>query len=553
MRNCIQLRYKFMPYLYTLAYNATQTGEPMNTPTVFQFYGDQNTASLNDYEFMVGDSLLAAPVYNQGDTTRTVYLPWSPSVGWYHWWTGTRYAGGNTVTVGAPLGQLPMFVRSDAIIPMGPSMQYTTQFQPGYLDINCWPETSSSFTLYEDEGEGWNYTNGVRAATTFTSTRSVSNWDFAISARQGSYNPGRTNYYVYVYNPATVQDVKVNGSLITQASSFSSPAPCWLMTSDGKLGIKVTDAGTTQAIHVDWNSSSPYSSMSVAATFNNWNAGTNNMQSVGGRNWQYDTTFNNLGNFEFKFAANANWTVNWGENSGSQAQFSAPLSGTGKPGGADNILVNGSFNGLYRFAFNDQTLTYSVTPLLASPYATMTVAGNFNGWNPAANNMQLIANNTWQYDAALSTATNVQFKFAANGNWTNNWGNSNQTAFSPPLSGTGDSYGANVQANGPLSGSFRFTFNDQTLAYTMQSIGPIITTHPPVLTGCNTLASGALHFTFTNTPGTSFTVLGATNVLVPLSNWAVLGSLTDSPPGQFQFTDPQATNRGTRFYRVRSP
>ena len=55
MRNCIQFRYKLMPYLYTLAYNSTQTGEPMNTPTVFKFYGDPNTASLNDYDFMAGD------------------------------------------------------------------------------------------------------------------------------------------------------------------------------------------------------------------------------------------------------------------------------------------------------------------------------------------------------------------------------------------------------------------------------------------------------------------------------------------------------------------
>ena len=173
MRNCIQLRYKLMPYLYTLAYNCTQTGEPMNTPPVFKYYADQNTASLNDYEFMAGDYLLAAPVYNQGDTTRTVYLPWSPGVGWYHWWSNVRYSGGNTVTVSAPLGQLPLFVRSGAIIPMGPAMQNTTQPPPGYLDINCWPEGNSSFTLYEDEGEGWSYTNGVYASVTFNSSRTT--------------------------------------------------------------------------------------------------------------------------------------------------------------------------------------------------------------------------------------------------------------------------------------------------------------------------------------------------------------------------------------------
>ena len=61
-------------------------------------------------------------------------------------------------------------------------------------------------------------------------------------SRQNSSNPGRSNYYIYVYNPDTVQGVKLNGSPVSQVSSFSSPAPCWLMTADGKLGIKLTDA-----------------------------------------------------------------------------------------------------------------------------------------------------------------------------------------------------------------------------------------------------------------------------------------------------------------------
>jgi alpha-glucosidase len=662
MRSCIQFRYQLMPYLYTLAYNASQTGEPMNTPPVFKYYADQNTASLNDYEFMAGDYLLAAPVYNQGDTTRTVYLPYAPGVGWYHWWSNVRYSGGNTVTVSAPLGQLPLFVRSGAIIPMGPTMQSTSQFQPNYMDINCWPEGSSSLTLYEDEGEGWGYTNGVYASVTFNSSRTATNWDFTIGARQGSYQPGHTNYFIYVYNPSTVQDVQLNGAPLAQVTNLSTAAAGWMMTSDGKLGIKVADAGAAQAVHVDWGSnlgsSVPYGAMTVAGTFLNpqWNAAASNMVLVAADTWQFDATLANVTNFQFKFAANGSWTTNWGENNGSQTQFTVPLAGTGKLGGASNILANGTFNGTYRFTFNDQTLAYSVAPLLASPYAAMTVAGTLNNWNAALTNMLLVASSLWQYDTTFPAGTNVQFKFAANGTWTSNWGDSSQAQTNPPLAGAGQSYGSNITANITTAGTYRFTFNDQTLAYSLaplqaspyanltvvgtfngwnpgltnmllvenrtwqydaafpagtnvqfkfaaneswaanwgdssqtqtnpplvgtgQSFGANISANitangvyrftfddltlgyslqllpmvPPRLNGQLISSNQACSLTFTNFPGDRFTVLATTNLNLPLDAWTALGSATETAPGQFQFTDAQATASTARFYRVRSP
>jgi hypothetical protein len=84
-------------------------------------------------------------------------------------------------------------------------------------------------------------------------------------------------------------------------------------------------------------------------------------------------------------------------------------------------------------------------------------------------------------------------------------------------------------------------------------IGPYQYTLPVILTGAAKLTNGAFQFAFTNTSGGTNTVLATTNLLLPLTNWTVLGTVTDSPPGQFQFTDPQATNRPLRFYRVRSP
>jgi hypothetical protein len=177
----------------------------------------------------------------------------------------------------------------------------------------------------------------------------------------------------------------------------------------------------------------------------------------------------------------------------------------------------------------------------------MTVAGAFNDWNPGLNNMLRVTNRLWLYDAAFAAGTNLQFKFAANGTWTANWGDSSQTQTNPPLTGTGQSFGGNISANLTTSGVYRFTFNDQTLAYSLQ---PLLIA-PPRLDG--RISNRACLFSFTNFPGTRFTVLGSSNLFLPASNWIVLGSTAEIAPGQFQFSDPAAPNAASRFYRVRSP
>jgi hypothetical protein len=84
------------------------------------------------------------------------------------------------------------------------------------------------------------------------------------------------------------------------------------------------------------------------------------------------------------------------------------------------------------------------------------------------------------------------------------------------------------------------------------SSGNIIAT-PPTLDGISLLTNGAFRFSFSNVIGASFMVLGSSDLFSPLSNWPVLGPATETQPGQFQFTDPQATEYTQRFYRVRSP
>jgi hypothetical protein len=107
-------------------------------------------------------------------------------------------------------------------------------------------------------------------------------------------------------------------------------------------------------------------------------------------------------------------------------------------------------------------------PPLRSNYPVVSLAGTFNAWNAAASNMTLVADNTWQCDTNLSASGTTRFKFAANGAWTTNWGDNNQAQSSVPLSGTAETGGADILVNGTLAGDYRFTFNDQTLAYSLE-------------------------------------------------------------------------------------
>jgi hypothetical protein len=81
----------------------------------------------------------------------------------------------------------------------------------------------------------------------------------------------------------------------------------------------------------------------------------------------------------------------------------------------------------------------------------------------------------------------------------------------------------------------------------------IIATNPPLLTGLTKLGNGSFQFNFTNLEGANFTIFASTNVALPFNQWSNLGAPVESPAGTFQFTDPQATNKPTRFYRVSSP
>jgi alpha-D-xyloside xylohydrolase len=175
-----QLRYRLMPYIYSLAWKVTSQGYTIMRPLVFDFQNDTMVYGIKD-QFMFGPALLVNPVTATGATSRSIYLPAGT---WYDFWTGSTTAGGGTSTVTAPLSQIPLFVPAGSILPMGPNIQYATQ-SADPLEIRVYKGQNGSFTLYEDAGDTYDYENGQYAQIPFSwndSTRQLT-----IGARAGSY------------------------------------------------------------------------------------------------------------------------------------------------------------------------------------------------------------------------------------------------------------------------------------------------------------------------------------------------------------------------------
>ena len=182
MRKMLNLRYQLLPYIYSEAWQVTKNGSTMMRGLVMDFNGDSE-AVKQPYEYMFGKAFLVAPMTEAGKNQRDVYLP--KSTDWYDFWTGQRTNGGQTVKAEAPLDRIPLFIKAGSIVPMGPVVQYSGEKTAAELEIRVYQGANGEFTLYEDEGDNYNYENGQCATITFA-------WNDAkksltISDRKGSF------------------------------------------------------------------------------------------------------------------------------------------------------------------------------------------------------------------------------------------------------------------------------------------------------------------------------------------------------------------------------
>ena len=160
-RKYIKLRYKLIPYLYDLMHKGELTGEPIIRPLLFNYQKDKNTYEIND-EFMFGDSILVAPVVEQGSRHRLVYLPEGNN--WIDYWTKKEYNGGQYIIKEAPLDICPIYIKTLSIIPIAKEQNYVGEKEVDTLTLDIYLESGNGefkYTHYLDDGESFDYKDGI--------------------------------------------------------------------------------------------------------------------------------------------------------------------------------------------------------------------------------------------------------------------------------------------------------------------------------------------------------------------------------------------------------
>jgi len=152
-----RLRYRLMPYVYTLAGDTYWKDGTIMRGLVMDFPGDAKVRGIDD-EYLFGPAFLAAPVTEYKATSREVYLP--AGTGWYEFHTGKYHEGGATLQADAPLARMPLFVRAGAIVPTGPEIQYTGERPDAPVTLLVYAGADGRFSLYEDEGTTYGYEQG---------------------------------------------------------------------------------------------------------------------------------------------------------------------------------------------------------------------------------------------------------------------------------------------------------------------------------------------------------------------------------------------------------
>jgi alpha-D-xyloside xylohydrolase len=158
-----QLRYRLMPYIYSLAWKTTSEGYTIMRPLVMEFRSDIRAQNIAD-QFLFGPAILVNPVTEPGAASRRLYLP---DATWYDFWTGTSTPGPRAIESPAPIDRLPLFIRAGSILPLGPDVEYATEKPADPIELRVYRGANGEFTLYEDENDNYNYEKGAHATIPF--------------------------------------------------------------------------------------------------------------------------------------------------------------------------------------------------------------------------------------------------------------------------------------------------------------------------------------------------------------------------------------------------
>jgi alpha-D-xyloside xylohydrolase len=185
-----ELRYHLLPYIYSSAWDVTSKGQTLMRGLPLEFSADPRARTITD-QFMFGPTLLINPVTTEGAVNRNLYLPAGSD--WVDFWTGQRLKGGQTINTDAPLDKLPVFAKAGSILTFGPAIQFATE-KVDPIEVRVYAGADADFTLYEDEGDNYDYEHGTYATIPM-------HWDdkgkrLTIGARHGSF-PGMLEHRTF--------------------------------------------------------------------------------------------------------------------------------------------------------------------------------------------------------------------------------------------------------------------------------------------------------------------------------------------------------------------
>lgn len=178
-----KLRYRLMPYIYTLAGMTYHQDYTIMRPLVMGYSHDNKVLGIGD-QYMFGPDLMVCPVYEHKTRNRKVYFP--SGNGWYDLISGKYYNGGEEKVVDAPLKKIPVFVKEGAILPFGPEIQFTNEKSADPITVLVYTGKDGSFELYEDEDINYNYEKGNYSLIPFTYTEQTK--ELRIGKRQGEFD-----------------------------------------------------------------------------------------------------------------------------------------------------------------------------------------------------------------------------------------------------------------------------------------------------------------------------------------------------------------------------
>ena len=206
VKKYIEVRYRFLPYMYQLFHETSKSGIPIMRPLILEYPNDKKVENCSD-QFLVGSDLLVAPIMTPETTHRAVYLPEGR---WFDYWTGKQYVGGQHHLIYAPLDTLPLFVREGAILPLG-KVKTSTEVKDEMIEFHLYGlQSEGSYTYYEDDEATVAYQDGCFVNTNLHYTFEENTLSLTLT-KSGDESLTVAQKKLIIHNTSNIKKVIVNG------------------------------------------------------------------------------------------------------------------------------------------------------------------------------------------------------------------------------------------------------------------------------------------------------------------------------------------------------